>query len=179
MKRPSKNVIAIGCVAFCACFAFSTGAQELWKYTDKNGKVTYSDSAPKEGEKAERVSADTTGTVIPASKNLYEGKPQGSAAVSSRASEREAERDAYRKKLESARAELDQARKALETGRDPSEEERQILVGRGKDGKPTGVNAVNRKPEYYERVAGLEAAIKKAEEKVAAAEKEFREKAPQ
>ena len=31
---------------------------ELWKYTDKDGKVTYSDKAPKKGEKAEPVVTD-------------------------------------------------------------------------------------------------------------------------
>ena len=175
MKRLSRNCL---CAISVAWLALSASAQELWKYTDKNGKVTYSDKAPMNGEKAERVNADTTGTVIPAAKNLLEGKPQGSAAINLRASEREAERDSYRKKMEAARDELEQAKKALEIGQEPTQEERQIVVGRNKDGQPTGVNAVNRKPEYFERIAGLEAAIRRAEEKVATAEKDFREKAP-
>jgi hypothetical protein len=157
----------------------SASAQELWKYTDKNGKVTYADKAPMNGEKAERVNADTTGTVIPAAKNLFEGKPQGSAVVNSRASGREAEREVYRKKLEVARDQLEQAKKALERGQEPTEDERVIVVGRGKEGQPTGVNSINRKPEYFQRIAALEDAVKKAEENVAAAEKEFREKAPE
>lgn len=175
MKRLSRNCL---CAVSVAWLALSASAQELWKYTDKSGKVTYSDKAPMNGEKAERVNADTTGTVIPAAKNLFEGKPQGSAAVNLRASEREAERDGYRKKMEAARDELERAKKALEAGQEPTQDERQIVVGRGKEGQPTGVNAVNRKPEYFERIAGLEAAIRRAEEKVAAAEKDFRENAP-
>ena len=175
MKRLSRNCL---CAASVAWLALSASAQDLWKYTDKNGKVTYADKAPMNGEKAERVNADTTGTVIPAAKNLFEGKPQGSAAINLRASEREAGRASYRKKMETARDELEQAKKALEAGQEPTQDERQIVVGRGKEGQPTGVNAVNRKTEYFERIAGLEAAIRKAEEKVAAVEKDFRENAP-
>lgn len=178
MKRLSSNFLTVASILAIAFIASSAGAQGLWKYTDKDGKVTYSDKAPKQGENAEPVITDTSGTVIPAAKNLYEGKPQRSATVSTRASQREAERDSYRKKVDAARDELDQAKKALEAGQEPTQDERQIVVGRGKDGKSTGVNAVNRRPEYFDRIAGLEAAVKKAEEKVAAAERDFQEKAP-
>ena len=178
MKRLSDGLLRLACLACIACFAVSVGAQELWKYTDKNGKVTYSDKAPMNGEKAERVNADTTGTVIPVTKNVLDGRPQSGATVNSRASAREALRDGYRKSVDTAREELDKAKNALESGREPTQEERRIVVGRGKDGQPTGANAVVRKPEFDERIAGLEAAIKKAEEKVEVAEKDFREKAP-
>lgn len=178
MKRLTEN-ISHGMLIVCvACFATLSDAQDLWKYTDKSGKVTYSDKAPKDGEQAVRVITDTTGTVLPAAKNLYDGQPQGSAAVSSRAAQREATRDSYRKNVDTARDELAAAKKALESGREATQEERQIVVGRGKDGQPTGANSVIRKPEYDERIAGLEAAIKKAEEKVANAEKNARENAP-
>lgn len=178
MKRLFEFFLRQAWVACVAYFALFANAQELWKYTDRSGKVTYSDKAPTEGEKAERVNADTSGTVIPAAKNLYEGRPQGSASVSSRAADREAAREAFRLKVEAARGALDQAKKALETGQEPTQDERQIVVGRGKDGQSTGANAINRRPEYYERIAALEAAVKQAEENVAAAEKDFREKAP-
>lgn len=180
MKRLSDARLRALSLACLACFAFSANAQDLWKYTDKNGKVTYSDKAPIDGEKAVRVTTDTTGTVIFGGvKNAVEGKAQGSTAVNARASERETLREDFRKKLDAARQELEDAKKALESEREPKEEERQIVVGRGKDGKPTGANTSMRKPEFYERIAGLEAAVKKAEEKVSAAEKDFREKAPQ
>ena len=58
-----------------------------------------------------------------------------------------------RKDVETAREQLAEATKALEDGREPTEEERQIVVGRDKKGKPTGVNSLIRKPEYYERIA--------------------------
>ena len=178
MKQLPDNFLNTAVICCLVCFAFAANAQQLWKYTDKNGKVTYSDKGPLAGEKAERVIADTSGTVIPAAKNLYDGKPQGSAAVLSRAADREALRENYRRLVEVAREELEQAKVALELAREPTQEERQIVVGRGKDGKPTGVNALNRKPEYFERIAAQEAAIKKAEENVETAEKNLQEKAP-
>ena len=162
-----------------ACFAFATNAQGLWKYTDKAGKVTYSDTAPKNGEKAESVIADTTGTVIPADRNLSSGKPQNNVSVTSRASERASERETYRKALDAARNQLEVAKKALEVGQEPTQDERSIVVGRGANGQPTGANLLSTKPEYYSRIALLEDAVKKAEEKVAAAERDFRQKAPQ
>ena len=162
-----------------AFVAFLANAQGLWKYTDKDGKVTYSDKAPKNGEKAVPVIADTSGTVIPADRNISSGKPQGSASVTARTAERAAEREAYRKALDAARDELEEAKKALEAGQEPTQDERSIVVGRGANGKPTGANSISTKSEYYSRIALLEDAVKKAEEKVAAAERDFRQKAPQ
>ena len=162
-----------------ACFAFAANAQGLWKYTDKDGKVTYSDKAPKNGEKAVPVIADTSGTVIPADRNLSSGKPQNSASVTSRTTERAAEREVYRKAMEAAREELEAAKKALEAGQETTQDERIIVVGRGANGQPTGVNSVATKPEYYSRIALLEDTVKKAEEKLAAAERDYRQKAPQ
>ncbi len=178
MKRLLNNFLPIVSAACIVFFAVSASAQELWKYTDKDGKVTYSDKSPTDGAKAERVNADTAGTVIPASKNVIGGATQSSATISNRASTREATRDLFRKQVEDARGALDAAKKALETGREAKEEERQIVVGRGQNGQPTGVNAVLRKPEYEQRIAGLEDAIKKAEANVAAAEKNMRDNAP-
>ena len=178
MQRLGEHFLREALVACVVCFAFAASAQGLWKYTDKDGKVTYSDKAPKPGEKAEPVITDTSGTVIPASKNALGGAPQSSATVNARATAREAVRDTYRKDVDAARDELEAAKKALEAGKEPTQEERQIVVGRGKDGKPTGANASNRTPAFDERIAAMEETIKKAEEKVATAERNFRENAP-
>jgi len=179
MQLLAERKISLIAGMLLSCFAFAANAQGLWKYTGKDGKVTYSDTAPKSGEKAVPVIADTSGTVIPAERNLSSGKPQNSASVTSRASERASERETYRKALDAARDELEEAKKALEAGQETTQDERSIVVGRGANGKPTGVNSVTTKPEYYSRIALLEDAVKKAEEKVAAAERDFRQKAPQ
>ena len=178
MKRQSEKILRGASMACIMSIAICANAQELWKYTDKNGKVTYSDKAPTLGEKAERVTTDTTGTVIPASKNIQNGTTQNSATVGARLSAREGLRESFRKNIDVAREELERARKAREAGQEATPEERQIVVGRGKDGQPTGANAVLRKPEYDERIAALDAAIKKAEENLANTERSARENAP-
>ena len=59
MKRnlPEFAVTVIVGSLAAALFNGSAGAQQLWKYTDKDGKIVYSDKPPKNGEKAEEVSA--------------------------------------------------------------------------------------------------------------------------
>ena len=178
MKRLSEKFLRVVSMACIASVAICAHAQELWKYTDKNGKVTYSDKAPTLGEKAERVTADTTGTVISAPKNVVGGATQNSATIRARLSASENLRDSLRKDVEAAREELERARKARDAGEEPTAEEQQIVVGRGKDGKPTGANAVLRKPEYEERIAALDSAVKQAEENLANAEKNARQNSP-
>ena len=57
--------------------AGASHAQALWKYTDKDGKVTYSDKAPKKGETAQLVTSDPAANVIDAPKaTAGEGVPQ-------------------------------------------------------------------------------------------------------
>lgn len=164
--------------AILVLLASVSQAQQLWKYTDKDGKVTYSDKAPKPGEKAEPVTSNSSTNVVPAPSNKVGGVPQKLDDVKARAAEREKLRDQLRKDLDVAREQLEEAKKALEEGRQPTEDERVIVVGRDKTGRPTGANTINHKPEYYERVAGLEEAVKTAEAKVAKAEENLRRNAP-
>lgn len=156
----------------------ATHAQELWKYTDKDGKVTYSDKAPKKGETAQLVPNDSSANVIEAPKNTRQGVPQKLEDVKARAAARESKRDNLSAALDAAKAELAQAKAALETGREPLPEELQITVGRSATGAPTGANSQMRKPEYYTRIAALEEAVKKAESKVEDAERTLRRDAP-
>ncbi|HEX9389964.1 MAG TPA: DUF4124 domain-containing protein [Usitatibacteraceae bacterium] len=146
-------------------------AQALYKYTDKDGKVTYSDKAPKPGEKAELVKSDSNVNVMTAPSNKVDGVKQSLQDVNARAAARAALRDKMKADVDAARSQLEQAKKALEDGREAAPEERQIVVR--KDG-----NSVLRKPEYYDRIAALEAAVKQAEENLAKAEEKFNRDAP-
>jgi hypothetical protein len=146
-------------------------AQALYKYTDKDGKVTYSDKAPKPGEKAELVKSDSNVNVMTAPSNKVDGVKQSLQDVNARAAARAALRDKMKADVDAARSQLEQAKKALEDGREATPEERQIVVR--KDG-----NSVLRKPEYYNRIAALEAAVKQAEENLAKAEEKFNRDAP-
>ncbi len=151
--------------------AQAASAQALYKYTDKDGKVSYSDKPPKPGEKAELVKTDANVNVISAPSNKVEGVKQSLQEVNARAAARANLREKLRADVDTAKATLEQAKKALEDGREATPEERQIIVRQGG-------NAVLRKPEYYERIAVLEAAVKQAEENLAKAQEKFDREAP-
>lgn len=170
-------------VLLLALASLQASAQVLYKYVDANGKVTYSDRAPKAGEKAERMLADSTTNVInsPAAS-------RGGVVIKSggNASGRAAERDKLKASVDAAEIDLERAKKALEAGLTPEEGEQRIVVKtttvKGKDGKmitvPTGQNAVLRTDEYRERISNLESAVKAAEEKLEQAQTNYRRGAP-
>lgn len=164
--------------------SLQAAAQVLYKYVDANGKVTYSDRAPKAGEKAERITADSTTNVI----NSPAASRGGSVIKSGgNAGGRAAERDKLKALVDAAEIDLERAKKALEDGKTPQEGEQRIIVKtatiKGKDGKPvtvpTGQNAVLRTDEYRERIVGLESAVKAAEEKLEQAQTNYRRGAPE
>lgn len=159
------------------CVAIPLHAQELWKYTDKDGKVIYSDKAPKPGEKAELVKHDPKANVIEAPKrgNSDESakRDQGKAGADQRIAARQKAREDALKRVEGAREALDSARNALESGREPLPEETTVVVGRTKTGATTGANSVQRKPEYYKRIEALENAVKTAEKNLEQAETDY------
>ena len=173
-----------------ALLAAQVSAQVLYKYTDANGKITYSDRAPKVGEKAERITADTTTNVINSPAGVRGGATVNGKEVSAdpsvRAKERAALRDKLKAAVDDAQANLDSAKKALDSGQAPLDGEQRIVVKnttiKGKDGNPinvpTGQNAVLRNDAYSERIASLEAAVKAAEEKLEQAQTNYRRGAP-
>ena len=179
MQRHERNLSAIMLAGAMALTAAGSGyAQALWKYTDKDGKVTYSDKAPKKGENAQAVISDPAANVIDAPKNTREGVPQKLQDLKARGDEREKLRNQLREALEAARTELNAAKVALEEGRAPQPSEVQIIVGRSPTGSPTGANAAVRKPEYYTRITALEETVMKAEANVEVAEQNYRRNAP-
>jgi Domain of unknown function (DUF4124) len=195
-------------VLLLALASLQASAQVLYKYVDANGKVTYSDRAPKAGEKAERIQADTKTNVISspvsASGGASNNGKEGSADINVRVKERAALRDTLKGQVDAARAELERAKLALEEGKTPREGEQRIIVKpatvKAKDGTivtvptvanpvsspaignltptPAGQNVVTRTDAYSERIAGLEAAVKEAEAKLELAETNYRRGAP-
>lgn len=155
-------------VLFLALVSLQAAAQVLYKYVDANGKVTYSDRAPKAGEKAERITADSTTNVInsPAAS-------RGGVVIKSggNANGRAAERDKLKASVDAAEIDLERAKKAFEAGQAPQEGEQIIVV------RATG-NAVLRTDAYRERIASLESAVKAAEEKLEQAQTSYRRGAP-
>jgi exonuclease VII small subunit len=144
--------------------SLQASAQALYKYVDANGKVTYSDKAPKAGEKAERMLADTTTNVIssPAARGGVVVRSVGNV------NGRIAEQDKLRASLDAAEIDLERAKKALEDGQAPQEGEQLIVV------KKNAGNAVLRTEGYRERIASLEAAVKAAEGRLEQAQSNYR-----
>jgi Domain of unknown function (DUF4124) len=161
--KPSNLIWALLLSALLPLFA---NAQALFKYTDKNGKVTYSDRQPKPGEKAERVNIDPNANIMTSSPAVRSGGSQALQEGGDRSKAKADGRATREEKIKAAEADLEKAKKALEDASQPSPEERTIRVGRDKSGKPTGVNVILPKPEYKERVEKLEADVKKAQEKL-------------
>jgi hypothetical protein len=160
--------------------AIVTGAsaQALYKYTDKDGKVTYSDRAPKPGEKAESVNLDGAANIVPGERKTGAGDlKDGKAALppgqkeKTLAEQRAFTRETLAEQVENARKAVEDAKKALEAGRDASADEQRIVVGKTS-------NTVQRQPAYYERIEKLEAAVKAAEEKLEKTEESYRRGAP-
>lgn len=177
-----KNATLVRTLFFAALvFSWTSSghAQALWKYTDKNGKVTYSDKAPKKGETAEPVNTDAKTNVLdaPIAKGDSSSTPSRTG-TSQLATERDKKRTALRAAVEKAREAVDAAKKALADGQDPLPEERQIVVGRNAKGAPTGSNSFIRTPAYFERIAQLEAGVKAAEAKLEEAQKDYNRNAP-
>ena len=151
MKRTSLLLAA-------ACWLAASGAfaQTLYKLVDKNGKVTYSESAPKPGE------FDGTVTRIEVNPNAntatmpkYEAKPSGPATnPGGRAPSRDA-----------AQQKLDAARKALADARDNPAADEVTRVG-----TKSGFTRPVESEDYKAKLAKLEADVKAAEEELKRAE---------
>lgn len=150
--------------AFAATLALAlslpAAAQTLYKLIDKNGKVTYVDSPPK----------DFDGKVIPIevdpNRNRATLGTPGTPAAEQAANQRAKAVEAADQRLRQAQARLEAARKDLAFARDNPQEgevERMGKVGGGT--RPVYTEA------YERRIAALEQAVKAAEEDVRRAEK--------
>jgi len=142
--------------AACSLAASIAFAQTLYKLVDKNGKVTYSESAPKPGE------FDGTVTRIEVNPNSntatlpkYEGRPSGPATnPGGRAPSRDA-----------AQQKLDAAKKALADARENPTSEEVTRVG-----TKSGFTRPVESEDYKAKLAKLEADVKAAEEELRRAE---------
>lgn len=171
-----RAMILIGCgvLLVISFLAITANAETLYRYTDKDGKVTYSDKPPKNGEKAEAVQVekgDKIGNTVKLDTKDSKGVQQQFSDIKARGDARVASRDKLQKEVDDAVERLERAKKALENGRDPKSGEERIVVRKGG-------NAVIRTEEYFARIANLELAIKKAEEAVSAAKDKYNRNAP-
>jgi uncharacterized protein DUF4124 len=196
VPRAASLALAAALAAFVAPGA---GAQALYKWTDADGKVQYSDKRPKDFKGPVTIIApeDPPAAPLPKAPAPAPAKEKAAAAPEQDiTAKRRAVRAELWARLVAARDKLDVARKALADGANPQPEEQQVIqqqmkAGPGgmhglsqarsncrqvmKDGKATTIcPALLAKDSYYERMAGLEIAVRQAEEEVAEAEQAWR-----
>lgn len=178
-------------------------SQVLYKWTDAEGKVQYSDRPPKDLKGVTRIERDIPPTPSPAPPALPKVAADPAKApppgAQDPAGKRRAVRNQLEKALTQARDNLDAARKALTEASSPEPDERQVVQQQMKAGEGTGgmhglsLARSNCRPytdkngkagvmcpastpneAYYDRIAKLEEAVRTAEEEVAQAEQAWR-----
>jgi hypothetical protein len=139
----------VACAGFFALAANSALAQTLYKLIDRNGKVTYSQEAPRDFDgKVIRIDID------PNRNSATLGAPGSSGPSPEEAAEKA-------RRVAQARGRLEAARKALAEAREhPGEDDVRFLGKKGGGARSVPPEA------YQERLAGLERAVKEAEDEL-------------
>jgi|SRR5688572_2968594 len=135
--------------------AHPAAAQTLYKLIDKNGKVTYSDTPPKDFDgKVVPVEVDTK-------RNSATILPPGTATQQVISPDKAKSADNADARLKQAQARLEAARKDLAFARDnPRDGEVERIGNVGGGARPVPTEA------YERRIAGLEQAVRDAEEEL-------------
>ena len=193
----NRTASLAGLLVLASLVATPAATQAIFKWTDVDGKVQYSDKPPK-GFAGEVTRIDVEydkmppPVAVPAPAPDKAGAPP--AAADDILSKRRATRAHLTARLLKARDGVEAAKKALTDADSPEADERQVVQQRGAAGGMHGMaprsNCRTEKdkngrsivmcptaiptPEYHERVAGLEENVRKAEEELAAAEQAFR-----
>ena len=202
LLRPSRaegstgrrvGAVVLLVVSLAAGLPVDAQLRTLYKWTDSDGKVQYSDTPPSgfTGE-IERLEIDPAAntTVLPA-----QPAPQATpkSAPGDIAGQRRAVREQLRAAVDRARAKLELAKANLTVAGGPDDDERQVLQQRFDRQAPGTASARGNcrriqqgdsivfmcptlvpNESYYERLAKLEDAMKEAEAEVAAAEDAYR-----
>ena len=162
MDPRMRPPMLLACAALGAALACDAAAQTLYKLIDRNGKVTYSESPPKEFDgKVIRMDIDPKANTATL--------PKPGAARPETESEKVLRRPAPGgggDRVQAAREKLEAARKALQDATDnPREGEVQRV------GKVGGGTRPVQSEDYRKRIAVLEENVRKAEEELRAAER--------
>jgi hypothetical protein len=162
-----RIAIPLFAIAFAvSCASGDAAAQTIYKLIDKNGKVTYSEKPPKEFDgRVIRIDVDPNANTATF--------PKANARGEGARSETEGERIIRRKpdtgqedRVTAARARLQAAEKAMTDARDTATDDDYMVIRNAGGG-------VRRVPneQMSARLAGLEKAVKDAQEALEAAEK--------
>jgi len=186
---------ALALAVMGAVLALAASAQVLYRWVDAEGKTHYGDKPPK-GFKGEvtRIDTEVEKSTLPASKPALAPAADAAKRPATVPDDIGAKRRATRERLDArlarARDNVAAAKKALSDSESPQDDERQVvqqrqstggmhgMTGRsncrieiGKDGRKTQMCPTSiPTPEYHDRIARLEADLKKAEQELADAE---------
>jgi hypothetical protein len=149
----NKNRVAYLLAAAALCCG-DAAAQTLYKLIDKNGKVTYSESPPKDFEgKVFRVEIDPKANTATL--------PKPSAASPAQKAPATATAPSAGDSVRLAREKLEAAKKALQDAQEnPREDEVQRVGNKGGFTRPVPTEA------YQKRLETLEEAVRKAEQEL-------------
>ena len=140
-------------------------AQTIYKLIDKNGRITFTDTAPKNFEgQVIPIEIDTKANVAQPPKI----PPGGSPPMSPYQTQRELTRNEALLRLNQARERYNTAKEALEQGKNPQQDEWQTLVQQGGGGRRVPNES------FFERQKLLEANLQAAERDLAEAEQNYR-----
>jgi len=180
-------------LAMAVALAWPACAQTLYKLTDKEGRVTYSDKVPKGYDgTVVAIEPDTASNIVPSAK--AGAGALRTAPASGIGEDRRKAREDLDRKLRAAQARAEAARKAKAEGGDPLPDELQTVQHRSRPLRsgeqppnPNCFNAVDasgmatlncptRVPgdSYYERQKKLDEDLKRAEEELTLAERAYR-----
>ena len=159
MNAKSMQPLALAALACAALLALPAAAQTLYKLIDKNGKVTYSESAPKNYDgQVIRIDIDPNANTATLPKPAP-ARPEPAARG------RPADASTQVSPLQAARERLEAAKRALADARDnPRPDEVQWVGKVGGGARPVFSES------YQQRVERLELEVKNAEEDLRRAE---------
>jgi hypothetical protein len=178
-----------------ASLVAATGASPpvLYKLIAKDGRITYSDRAPKNFEgQVIRLEPDTESNLVPSNRPPAPAAP--AASGTSFGADRKANREALQKALRAAQDKVEAARQAKAEGTEPGPDEMQVVQRRyaplkaGQDpprsncrnatdstGKPYLLCAAQVPGDaFYERQKALDQALESALAELAEAERAYR-----
>ncbi|MEO7742020.1 MAG: DUF4124 domain-containing protein [Usitatibacter sp.] len=174
--------------------AVPAAAQTMYRWTDAQGRVQYSDRLPKDfkGE-VTRIEADAQPTPPAAKPAPAKVEPAKAPEESDRNSRLRATREKLAAAVEQARARLEAAKKARDGDEGPGVDERQVVQQRFAKGKQPAIARSNCREVagadgkkqlmcpalvpgegYYARMKELDDAVAKAEEELDNAERAYR-----
>ncbi|HXZ49040.1 MAG TPA: DUF4124 domain-containing protein [Usitatibacter sp.] len=162
MERKRGPVLAASLAALVLLASATAAAQTVYKLIDRNGKVTYSETAPKDFDgQVIRIDLDPNANKASLGGGTV-GGDRGPPGQREQNAQREAEvRKGHEQQIEAARAKVEDARKALDEARNnPGPDDIRWVGNKGGGTRQVPTEA------YQQRLATLEKALQEAKDEL-------------